>query len=138
MPNLIIDPLSQHGYTPLLLASLVGNIYVMILLIEHGADIYATDHFGRTPLHLAVFQKHLDAALILLKSRADPNQFDSNGLTPLHTAAITCRHYSLTLVLLKYGANPNISYPGHLNVFLGLSCNLKSISKISISNKNLT
>lgn len=43
-----------HGRTPLHYAAVACNADVMELLIEHGADVLATDHSSMTTLHFAV------------------------------------------------------------------------------------
>lgn len=69
------------------------------LLIEHGADINATNANGQTPLLLLlggrvepgipVDQKHLLALLpLFLLARADLNLQDQRGVSPLHACAM--------------------------------------------------
>jgi hypothetical protein len=69
------------------------------LLIEHGADVNATNAIGQTPLLLllggradpgnAVDQKHLLALLpLFLLARADLNVQDQRGVGPLHACAM--------------------------------------------------
>jgi len=72
---------------------------VLTLLIEHGADVNATNATGQTPLLLllgaraepgvAVDQKHVVALLpLFLLARADVNAQDQRGVGPLHACAM--------------------------------------------------
>lgn len=46
---------SNHGWTPLHLASYFGHKSMMELLLDNGADINALNNDGDTPLHKAAF-----------------------------------------------------------------------------------
>jgi hypothetical protein len=72
---------------------------LLSLLIEHGADVNATNAIGQTPLLLllggradpgvAVDQKHVVALLpLFLLARADVNLQDQRGVGPLHACAM--------------------------------------------------
>ncbi|KAL4905788.1 ankyrin repeat-containing domain protein [Aspergillus multicolor] len=53
------------------------------LLLEHGADINASDNSGQTPLSLAVEVKNAPAVSLLLTRGASPNNTDGKGRTTL-------------------------------------------------------
>ncbi len=73
---------------PLARASLLGNRKLVQLLLDHGADVNATNvgvenppEFGM-PLYCAAARGHYDIANLLLDHRASPNAY-GNGVPPL-------------------------------------------------------
>lgn len=72
------------------------------LLLEEGAKIEATDHFGNTPLHLAV--RYPDLVRLLLENGAKVNARNAFGHTPLHLAVEDRR---VVEILLAAGAAVN-------------------------------
>ena len=96
------DSLLSVGTTPLLRASKAGDIPVMKLLIEHGANVNLPTATGITPLMAAAGNgsinldtrgrykteaQAVEAVDLLVKSGADINARDRNGQTALHGAA---------------------------------------------------
>ncbi|XP_031623669.1 serine/threonine-protein phosphatase 6 regulatory ankyrin repeat subunit B-like [Contarinia nasturtii] len=57
------------------------------LLINHGADVNATDVNKLTPLHVAAECGALDIVKLLISKRVDVNAENINKLTPLHFAS---------------------------------------------------
>ena len=74
--------LDEQGVTPLHAACLGKSLYVVINLIEHGADVNARTASGATPLHFARFAGALSIAQWLLYRGADAGAADKNGLKP--------------------------------------------------------
>lgn len=66
---------------------------IVKMLIDHGADVHATDEQGRNALHLAVESQLPDIRIIelLLRSGIDANLPDSQGYTPFHYFSMVCR-----------------------------------------------
>ena len=75
-----------NSYTPLIYASSWGNLDIVKLLIERGADINQVDKNGNGPLMPAIYFKKLDVVELLIKKGADVNQVNKNGKTPLNYA----------------------------------------------------
>jgi ankyrin repeat protein len=70
------------------IACRTGHTDVVVVLLDHGADVDATGYFGATALHWAAFNGHADTVDRLLDRGADPtrrdDEFDS---TPAGWAA---------------------------------------------------
>jgi len=69
-PHLAITP-DGRGDQPIHHASRNGDTEIVRLLIEHGADVNATNPRGQTVLYCAGGHGHLDCLLLLLKKGAD-------------------------------------------------------------------
>ena len=93
--------------TPLVKASITGNLEIMELLIEAGADVNGKDEWGHTPLMAAVAFDHIKAARLLLESGADIDATKPDKTTALMIAAREGNLVITELLLLK-GADPNI------------------------------
>lgn len=109
----------MHGFTPLMLASQVGNIQMMQLLLQYKAQKGKQDFHGRTILHWTVLQRNLYATYFLLRNRFDPNVMDIYGHTPLYLAATVIANFQIVRILLKYKADPLMSDCPNLNSFFG-------------------
>ena len=99
-----------EGLQILIRKSRNGNLYVVHLLILHGADPALADSQGFTTLHLAV-HSHNPMLLAYLLSQQLPltiDNEDSAGQTALQWACYQGDQLSVTL-LLKAGADPNKS-----------------------------
>ena len=85
-----------------------GREAVVLLLVEHGADLFAKDSKGGTPLHSAARGGREDVALLLIRLGADVTVEDTAGATPLHTAAFYGQEKVLR-VLLENGAELRVT-----------------------------
>ena len=74
------------------------------ILLYHGAKVDCTDSNGYTPLCYATRAGWLPDILELIHHGAKVNHTTKNKKTPLFLA----RNYDTVLLLLKYGADPNI------------------------------
>ncbi len=90
--------------TLLMLAAERGNLGMVKLLEEHGANV--NDENPETALGLACSLGHSEIVEYLLEKGADPNIPDRNRTPPLMPA---CRngHTEIVRSLLKYGAEVN-------------------------------
>lgn len=96
-----------HGYTPLHLASIYGNIGCIQFFLSHGANIEAEDTYSRTPLILAAARGQHEALLLLLDNGAEVDAYDSDLQTALSYAAASAIPH-VVASLLSYGSNPNV------------------------------
>ncbi|XP_078321426.1 uncharacterized protein LOC111113908 [Crassostrea virginica] len=98
---------SNHTYfyedTPLVVASRLGHIDIVDLLIKGGADCNEGDIDGNTPLCEASGAGHVDIVDMLIKGGADCNEGDIDGNTPLCEASYA-GHVDIVDMLIKGGA----------------------------------
>jgi 7,8-dihydropterin-6-yl-methyl-4-(beta-D-ribofuranosyl)aminobenzene 5'-phosphate synthase len=102
----LLEARNSENFTPLLLASIHGQLEIARFLIEMGANIHAGDNENSTPLHNAAARGHSDIISLLIDKGAHINQCDGNGMTALHFAASYGRAECAKLLLEK-GANVN-------------------------------
>lgn len=80
--------------------------YMVMTLLDRGADIEARNKFGDTPLHLAALNSNSTAVVYLLHKGANINIRNKANLTPLHVAA-TKDSPEVVKELLNAGADIN-------------------------------
>ncbi|RYP68260.1 hypothetical protein DL771_006762 [Monosporascus sp. 5C6A] len=85
-----------------------GNVEVVKLLLENGADLTITKKDGWTPLHAASVNGHVEVVKLLLEKGADVTTADNNGNTPLLAASATGR-VEVVKLLLENGADATIA-----------------------------
>src|SRR5205085_2276760 len=108
-----------RGQTALGLASEVGDVSIMRLLLAKGAEVDSRNQEGETPLFKAATSLRADAVRLLLEHHASVNvpttwygsvrngQIALLKLTPLHQAA-TFGPPDMVRSLLKAGAEVNV------------------------------
>ena len=74
------------GNPPIVYAAASGDIEAMRLLVEHGADVNATNAIGLTPLMAGAQSGTQESVLWLLQYGAKPGATDRSGQTALSTA----------------------------------------------------
>ena len=84
-----------------------GYLYIIHLLIAHGADPTITDSQGYNSLHLVTHSSSIMPLLYLLHQPINVDSRDAQGHTSLMWAAYQGDALSVEL-LLKHGANPNL------------------------------
>jgi hypothetical protein len=85
-PDAVNDPRDVEGKTALQIAAGTGNVAVVQLLLDRGADINAPDVWGGTALFCAAISAQPEMVKLLLKRGADANPND-DGATALGFAA---------------------------------------------------
>jgi ankyrin repeat protein len=104
-PSLVNQPIDRRAGTPLVLAAGHGNLEVVRLLLERGADPNLPED-GNAPhgraLYSAVYGKHFDVAKLLLEHGANPNQeVESSADAP--SIAIMNSDTKMIELLASYG-----------------------------------
>ncbi len=80
-----VDLSNNVGETPLMLASIEGDLPVVkVLVLQNKAKV---DHIGWTPLHYACAKGQLEVAQFLVANGANVDSRGPNGSTPLMMAA---------------------------------------------------
>ena len=73
--------------SPLHQAVFSGDLRLVYVLLQGGADINTQDSKKQTPLHFAVLKGNAEIVAALLRCGADGNASDHHSNTPLHYAA---------------------------------------------------
>jgi Zn-dependent protease with chaperone function len=95
----------ESEYTPLMEASLDGDIERVHELLNAGENPNEMNEFGESPLLIAVVNIDMEITQVLLESGADPNLQDDFGWTPLMSAVMT-ENLEIGEMLLEAGADP--------------------------------
>ena len=100
--NIDVDLSNKYGETPLMMASIEGDLpIVKTLVLQNKARI---DHIGWTPLHYACAKGNLDVAKFLVANGAVVDSNALNGTTPL-MMAVQSGNENLIRFLLENGAD---------------------------------
>jgi len=101
-PKIDVDLSNKSGETPLMIASIEGNLpLVKVLVIKNKALL---DHIGWTPLHYACAKGHLDVAQFLIANGAIVDSMSLGNTTPL-MMAVQSGNDQLVKLLLDKGAD---------------------------------
>jgi ankyrin repeat protein len=103
MPD-VDRPERRTGYTPLMLATLMGHRPAVSALLERGANVNARDNEGSTAL---LFVKDPGIAMMLLESEPDLHLASDDGVTVTHVMAANHSMAHILRIMLARGANPN-------------------------------
>jgi len=109
-----MNQVASGGSSPLVDASISGNIEVVRDLIEKGADVNGRDEQGSFPLYAAVVGDHADVVELLIKKGANVNQSKAGDVLPkiernttaLHAASII-GNQAVVELLVSAAANVN-------------------------------
>jgi ankyrin repeat protein len=115
---------NDRGQTALHKASRRGDIDIIRIILNHGADVDTQDDGGSTPLHLVIssapFWDKEQAVGVLLEHGANINLRNHEGQTALHEA-IRCSSIITMHLILKHSPDVNAldnnsSTPLHLAI----------------------
>jgi ankyrin repeat protein len=95
----------ESEYTPLMEASMNGEIETVSELLSTGTDPNEMNEFGESPLLVAIDNNQVDIVQVLLENGSDPNLQDDYGWTPLMTA-VMMENIVIGEMLLEAGADP--------------------------------
>lgn len=116
-----IDAQDEDGWTPLMHATLNGELDTMKFLLEAGAKVDAVDSYGCTALFLAAKRDTVDAAELLLKAGANVNHVADGLETALSTAVGEAQFTDvipLLKTLLAAGADPKHTFDGGITLLM--------------------
>jgi len=83
--NIHVNDEDQAGTTALMYSAILGNIGLLMKLIEHGADVNHKQYTGNTALHFAVSSNNKQMVRILMDNGAKIKK-NGSGKTPYYFA----------------------------------------------------
>lgn len=107
----LLEVICDLKITPLVKSIIVGNVSIVHLLIEGGANVNSTfGPYEKTPIFYAITAPDRDITIMekLAKHGADINFQDAFGNTPLMCAVENLSPITIMEKLLQLGADPRI------------------------------
>uniref|UniRef100_A0A8C2HGG2 Ankyrin 3a n=1 Tax=Cyprinus carpio TaxID=7962 RepID=A0A8C2HGG2_CYPCA len=101
--KMMVNRITESGFTPLHIAAHYGNINVATLLLNRGAAVDFMARNDITPLHVAAKRGNGNMVKLLLDRGAKIDAKTKDGLTPLHCGARS-GHEQVVEMLLDRGA----------------------------------
>jgi len=98
----VSDP--RGGATPLMHAAAVGSVEAMQTLLDHGADVNATNGTGATALMWAATE--IEKVRLLVARGADVKAVSKRGRTALYNAARSDGSAAIVRLLIASGSDP--------------------------------
>jgi len=120
--------IEEGGDTPLIISCKKGNLNIVKLLVDNGADINKKNKYGDTPLTISCEKGNFDIIKYLVEKGADINLFNSTGTSPLN---ILCRKSSEnSLKIMDYLITKNESCIDKIDKNYNTTKNESCINKI--------
>lgn len=85
--KMTVNAVDENGFTPLMYASIIGDVTISNMLIENGADVNAQNQSGATALMLAAKYDHLKLCKKLVKAGANAKLKTTNRQTAFTIAS---------------------------------------------------
>jgi ankyrin repeat protein len=103
----LVNVQDGNGRSPLHRGAESGNMELIRLLLDRGAEINAENVGGHTPLHFGAFAGHVEVLRVLLDNGARIDHQGKDGSVPLHFA---CGQGKMEAIeyLIQRGANLKI------------------------------
>ena len=98
------DRTTLSGSTPLHLATQLGSIRVIELLLKSGALVATPNDLGEQPIHLAAKSGQVDVLRVLVNNGARLDCADDRGYQPLHHAVESSLTPEVIKILVLMGA----------------------------------
>ncbi len=128
----------KEGRAPFWLAALRGNLALVQLFKDSGADLNKPDFQGRTPLHVAAgCSANIDVVRELIRAGANVDAVDVQGRTALHAVSVgaelvnedkEARFGSISQILLDAGLNMRtLDHDQRSPLMLAAATNLRSV-----------
>lgn len=95
-----LDVQNKEGWTPLMIASSIGNYEICSFLLEKKVDVNKTNNLGNTALHFAASKNHLRVVELLIKHKA-LSLPDKYNRKPIYRA-VTQGHEEMVKLLLEH------------------------------------
>ena len=102
-----LDSLDKNGDSALLYECRMGNLKIVKMLLEHGANPQTSNMEGNTPLHISSRRGYASIVQLLLEYGADESIQNEHGETALMYAAYSGDLRSVK-ALIEAGANPDV------------------------------
>ena len=107
--DISLSAMNDHNcHPPLVYACMQGDISIVKLLLQHGADV--SIHSNETPLTAACKHGHSDVVDVLLHNTPSPSIYQTNmyGMTPLQVAVKNYEGVIARRLVDIYEADPNV------------------------------
>ena len=106
-----VNARDRSGVTPLVLATNLGFVEGVELLVEYKARVDDSNDAGETPLISAIHRRHAELARILLKAGADPDRKDNSGRSARDYATMDSNGAQMLAEIAAH-AKPKAQQPG--------------------------
>lgn len=127
--GLDVDERDANGYTPLIIASSLGQSEFVQFLLDNGANPNNCNKDGMSALHFAALNGHTNVINALVDADAMLDVVNGDGLSPLMLAIKNNRRFVVEL-LVKRGATINIvDKAGNSPIDLAAKYRYKDIEK---------
>ena len=124
---------NRHGSTPLHVAAYLGHFDIVKILVNNGANIFATNFKNEAPLHTAISKGHYTISKYLLINGAVVH-FDNEEYHDLVMLAVKNCQVDLVKLLLFYDAGINFEY--EIESFLQLAIKNQSLEIMQLLLEN--